>query len=513
MANIQTAATKQMYEQLCKMSPAEVHNMWKWFMRLTEVPRRSGYHVAIVNFLKKAAEELKVEWKIDAANNFVMKAPANAPEAKGVILQGHSDMVATPFPCDFHKWDEDPLKLQLDGDKLTACGTTLGADNGIGVACALALLENRDQFKHGPIEVLVTSDEETGLIGANKLDEKEGLVTGKYLINIDSEDWGIITVSSAGTATRWITAPVTYENAGDKHMTLELKLEGFKGGHSGVNINLYPANVNKWMSEIVFDMVRMAGARLVSMNGGHAHNAVPSSCVATVVVPTAQVAAAIERARLAFHSFMIRYANIETKEPKLLIKEVGAADANMQVLHHNCTLNMIHMVEQLPHGVFRYFGDASLPDLVETSQNLSRVIIPTKEDSKIAKFQCMARSAVDGYMDGIAKINEAIAVAHGAECEKENEDVGGWPADLSSRLLRELKDCYHKMEGSHAQTLAIHAGLENSVIMSKYPSLGLESVSIGPTIYNPHTPDEVLYVSTANKCYTLVKNVVDKLAN
>lgn len=210
---------------------------------------------------------------------------------------------------------------------------------------------------------------------------------------------------------------------------------------------------------------------------------------------------------------MMRHASIETKDPVLKITEVGATAADTQVLHHNSTLNCLHVIEQLPHGVFRYFGDASLPDLVETSQNLSRVVLPSKEDNKVAKFQLMARSAVDHYMAGIANINDAIAIAHGGHCEKENMDVGGWPADLSSRLLKEIKATYHDMEGAEPVCLAIHAGLENSVIMNKYPALGLESVSIGPTIHNPHSPDEVLFVSTANKCYDLVKKVLEKLSN
>jgi dipeptidase D len=482
-------------------------------MKLTEIPRRSEYHTQIVPFLKEVAAILKVDYKIDAGHNFCFKVPANTDCKLGVILQGHSDMVATPFPCDFHKWDEDPLKLLLDGDKLTADGTTLGADNGIGVACALALLEQRDSFKHGPIEVLVTSDEEIGLIGANQLVDKDALVTGKYLINIDSEDWGIITVSSAGTATRWLTIPLQYEKAGVDMTTLQLNMAGFKGGHSGVNINCYPANTNKWMGDIIFDMVRVSKARLVSFDGGHAHNAVPSTCKATVVVPTSEVARAIEHARLAFHSFMIRYATIETKDPVLKIVNVGATDAALDVLHHNCTLNMLHVVEQLPHGVFKYFEDASLPDLVETSQNLSRVIIPDAKNKNVAKFQCMGRSAVDNIMASIATISEAIAVAHGGTCEKENMDVGGWPAVLSSRLLTETKAAYKAMEGAEPQTLAIHAGLENSVIMSKFPQLALESISIGPTILNPHSPDEVLYVSTANKNYELVKNIVIALSS
>jgi dipeptidase D len=267
------------------------------------------------------------------------------------------------------------------------------------------------------------------------------------------------------------------------------------------------------MGDILFDMVRSSNARIVSINGGHAHNAVPSTARATVVVPTAEVARAIEHARLAFHSFMIRYATIETKEPQLKIVNAGATDAALEVLHHNCTLNMLHVIEQLPHGVFKYFEDASLPDLVETSQNLSRVIIPDAKDKKVAKFQTMARSAVDGIMASVATINEAIAVAHGGICEKENMDVGGWPAVLSSRLLTETKAAYKAMEGAEPQTLAIHAGLENSVIMSKFPHLALESISIGPTILNPHSPDEVLYVSTANKNYELVKNIVIALSH
>lgn len=231
-----------------------------------------------------------------------------------------------------------------------------------------------------------------------------------------------------------------------------------------------------------------------------------------MVVPACQADRAIERAKLTFHSFMLRYASIETKGPAIAVANKGAVPKDMQVMIHNSTWNLIHCIEQLPHGVFKYFSDAALPDLVETSQNLARANIPAAPGAKEAFFQTFARSAVDSYMAGIADINDKIAKAHGGKCVLEHDDVGGWPADMHSRLLTTMREQFKAMEGKEAECMAIHAGLENSVIMNKYPELQLESVSIGPTVLNPHTTYESMHVSTAIKCYELIKRTVEALA-
>nr|BAN42068.1 aminoacyl-histidine dipeptidase, putative [Entamoeba invadens] len=502
-----------MYNQLaalCKDEGSKVY--WKWFLALSEVPRRSGNRLPPSEWLISIIKMQGLEYKVDKERNIVCYVPASKgfEEKPSICIQGHYDMVGTVAAGVGHDFDKDPIKMKLEGNILSAQGTTLGGDDGTGVACGLAYIELRDKFQHPALECLFTADEEIGCLGAS------GLVTGemltdkcKYLINVDSEDWGEVTISSAGTAFRVGSVPVKYQEVPAGFKGIEITIEKFRGGHSGVDIQHQRANALKWVTDVIIhaqSLLRVNGNQyhIVSFQAGHAHNAIPSHAKVTIAVKECIADKVIEEIKANHEALTTLSLGTQPNKPELVMKKVDIA-AGTQVLNYVSTCNCLQLIEKLPHGVVKFSNDVE--GLVETSQSVAI----GKLDGDFFKVTIFARSSKDEDMLDLVKADGLIFKCHGATMVKAVDDACGWPADPNSHLLATLKDCYHKMFGGEMKTVAIHAGLENSIIMEKYKGLNLQSVSLGPSVIDVHTDKEHVFVDTASKLYALVIDVMEKI--
>eukprot|EP00033_Pygsuia_biforma_P000433 GCRY01000515.1.p1 GENE.GCRY01000515.1~~GCRY01000515.1.p1 ORF type:complete len:565 (+),score=178.49 GCRY01000515.1:160-1695(+) len=498
----------KIFKDLCEVSPKESHCMWKYLCAINEIPRGSGKTEKVRAWLQEIGAKLGAEVAVDKAGNVSLRVPASKGKESipSVIFQGHYDMVHTKSSTSTHNFDTDPIKMMIDPtdpSKLTADNTTLGADNGHGVACCLAIIENKDAFEHGPIECLLTKDEEIGLVGANALNPEEKIITdkAKYLVNIDSEEWGMICVSSAGTAQRQMKVKIEREPLTPDFAVIDGYLCDFMGGHSGVQIHEGNANATKWAVALMTHAG--ADARLIALDGGHAHNAIPSSVRFQIAVPTASVEEVMKKMEKEHAHLLETYKAAEIKIPKLELKKGEAKNSLTKVY----TQNVLSILNAIPHGVFRY--SLSVPGLVETSQNLC---IAKLHDTEF-EAQVFARSADNEMMKKAVDSFACLCKIHDAECSVMGDDTGGWPADVNSKLLKITKDTIKDLYKMDCEVGAIHAGLENSVIMNKFAALNLESISMGPTIQKPHTPDETVDIDSGSKVYVVAVEIAKRLAN
>jgi len=457
----------------------EPRALWARFDEIRRIPRPSKHEERIRQYVLDFAAEHGLETASDALGNVVVRVPASPgyEEAPVVILQGHLDMVCEKNADKAHDFMEDPIELVLEGDMLRADGTTLGADNGVAVAAGLALATDT-RVKHGPLELLFTLDEETGLTGARELDAS--MLTGKRLLNLDSEEDGVITIGCAGGRDTEIRLPVARE-AGTAGALLTIKASGMAGGHSGVDIHLGRANAIKALAEVL----GAAGGdlRVVSLSGGSAHNAIPREAVAVVLADSDSVnraAAAVEARLKEVHA---------STDPDLKI-EVTPAESGEHPMTLESTGTLVRLIDRVPHGVIAMSKD--IPDLVETSNNVAVV----KSTAEHVEVRCSSRSSVQAELDGTVDRLIGIATEHGAAAEA---DAGypGWQPNPDSPLLKTAIDVYEELYGEKPQVMAMHAGLECGIIGDRVP--GMDVISIGPTLKNPHSPSECVSVSSVKK--------------
>ena len=468
--------------------------IWRNFDALTQVPRPSGHLEKVQHMLLEFAARVGVEAFKDAAGNIVMRKPASPgmENRKGIILQAHMDMVPQKSNESTHNFETDPIQTYVDGEWVKAKGTTLGADNGIGVAAIMAVMEDKT-LVHGPVEGLITADEETGMFGANDL--PEGELNGDILLNLDSETWGKFVIGSAGGVD--ITATLEYKEVEtDKDdAAVKVVIKGLKGGHSGLEINEGRGNANKLMARFVHEAIAEYGARLATWHGGNMRNAIPFECETVLTLPKENVEALKEAVAEWCALFNNEYRTIE-ENIQFFVEDVEAPATQVP---EEIQDNLLDAIYGCHNGVLRMIP--VFPSVVETSSNLAFIDI----NGGHAYFKLLARSSRESMRDYIATTLESTFSMAGMKVEMSGE-YGGWDPNTDSEILQLLEKNYRELFNEDAIEQVDHAGLECSVILGKYPHLDV--VSLGPTMRSPHTTSERCLISTVAPFWELLKKTM-----
>ncbi len=466
--------------------------VWNNFHFLTQIPRPSGKKEEVSAALANYGRSLGLETIVDEIGNVVIRKPASPglENHPGVILQGHMDMVPQKNSDTVFDFEKDPIRAYVQDNKewVTADGTTLGADNGIGVATAMAILADKDVV-HPPLEAFFTVDEETGMYGAFAL--KGGLLQGKYLLNLDSESEGELYVGCAGGVDT--TATFTYEavDVEEGDIALRISLKGCKGGHSGCDIHLQRANAIKLLTRVLKDLVATQAARLVSIEGGSLRNAIPREAFATITIPQEAYDDAMDVIAEYEDLFIREFDGIEDNIT-LSAEEVECPKTE---LPEEVQDYLIHALTTCPHGVYRVIPE--MPDIVETSNNLA--MIQTEVDKVVV--YCLTRSSVESRKEELQSMIQSCFAIAGADVEFSGS-YPGWKPNLKSQLLAKMKEVYVSEFQSEPRIVIIHAGLECGIIGRNYPEM--QMISFGPTIEHPHSPDERVNIATVQKFYHYV---------
>lgn len=471
--------------------------VWNNFYELTRIPRPSKKEGKAVEYLYDFGKSLGLETIKDKTGNIIIRKPATPgmENRRGVILQGHIDMVPQKNADTVHDFEKDPIETIVDGEWVRAKGTTLGADNGIGVSMALSVLQS-DDLRHGPVEVLVTIDEETGMTGARGLEP--GVLKGDILINLDSETEGELYIGCAGGMDATVEIPYGTAAVPAGYSACALEVSGCQGGHSGMDIILYRANANKVLARVLLPLLRDHGVLLSSLEGGNMRNAIPREARAVILVPEgrmAEVEAHVSEMQAVVKS---EYA---VTDPQLSVA-VSGAGMPASCIEAQDALRCIRFLLVSPEGVQRMSDQ--MPGLVETSNNTA--IACTSEGKFVVKT--LMRSSVDSAKDLLADSIRAAAELAGGSAAFTG-GYSGWAPDSSSPILHVMKSVYEKLYGKTPAVLAIHAGLECGIVSGAYP--GLDMVSCGPTILSPHSPDERVNIASVEKCWNYLKAVLEAI--
>ncbi len=458
------------------------NGVWKNFYSLTQIPRPSKHEEKVVAFLKKFGEDLGLETVVDAIGNVIIRKPATPgyEDRKMVILQAHVDMVPQKNSDKVHDFEKDPIVTHIENGWVKADGTTLGSDNGLGAAAAMAVLEAKD-LEHGPIEALFTIDEETGMTGANQL--KPGFMKGDILLNMDSETEGELYVGCAGGADTVGTFHFTKEAVPADVTTYQLVVKGLKGGHSGMDINLGRGNANKIMNALMMMGYEKYGLRLSTINGGSLRNAIPRESFAIVVVPVDK--------KNDFEAFVKEYETIVKEEfgniePDVRVYAESAETAEF-IIDQKTQCGLMTAVAQHPNGVVALSKD--FEGTVETSSNMAIV----KTEGDIIYVASLQRSLVDAAKDKLSEQIRKVLANAGAEVETSGS-YPGWQPNINSPILNTMKETYKRLFNKEAKIMVVHAGLECGILGSKYPNWDM--MSFGPTLVHPHSPDEALNIDS-----------------
>ena len=463
----------------------------RWFEAISRIPRRSGDEARVRAWLQGWAAERGLGHRADAAGNLVIEVPATSgyEDAPGVILQGHMDMVCEKAKGSGHDFSQDPIRLVTDGDWLRADMTTLGADNGIGIALGLAVADAGD-VEHPPLELLFTVDEETGLTGARALEP--GFVRGRVLLNLDSEDEGVLTVGCAGGQSTQIRMAPAQGAVPREHVALRVTVGGLSGGHSGVDIHDQRANAIQALARALQALGGLGDLRLAAADGGTAHNAIPRDAEALVWLP-GEASDAAHRAIAALEAALrVEYARTD---PALAVSVTDAADASAMALTAADTRRLTDLLLALPHGVDR--RSPEIEGLVETSNNLATLTV-RDGDARILTSQ---RSSSMARLRLLTDRITATARLAGADAES-TAGYPAWTPNMDSPLLARCRALYEQLFGKPPVVEVIHAGLECGIIGARSP--GLDMISFGPTIQNPHSPAERLHLPSVAPVYTLL---------
>ena len=469
------------------MKNLQPQGLWSNFYDLTQIPRPSGQKEEVSAFLANYGRSLGLETIVDEIGNVIIRKPASAgyENHPGVILQGHMDMVPQKNNDTVFDFAKDPIEAYIDGEWVTAKGTTLGADNGIGVAAAMAILADKNVV-HPPLEVLVTVDEETGMYGAFALEG--GLLQGKTLLNLDSEAEGELYVGCAGgvdTTAKFAYTPVEVEE-GD--VAVKVSVTGCKGGHSGCDIHLQRANANKLLFRFLKEAVANYEARLASVEGGSLRNAIPREASAIITIPAEGLDEVMDLVAEFEDLFVAEYDGVEDNI-RLTAEQVECPATE---LPEDVQDFLIHAITACPHGVYRVIPE--MPDVVETSNNLAML----KTEDNCVTVYCLTRSSVESRKEELQEIIHSVFAMAGAEVEFSGS-YPGWKPNLKSHILEVMKQTYQENYGVEPRVIIIHAGLECGIIGRNYP--GMDMISFGPTIKYPHSPDERVNIATVAKFY------------
>jgi len=480
-----------MSNEIIKLEPKAV---WENFYKLTQVPRPSKKEEKIQAFMVNFGKSLGLVTEKDSVGNVLIRKPATKgmENRKGIILQGHLDMVPQKNSDTAHDFEKDPIDAFIDGEWVRARGTTLGADNGIGVASAMAVLAAKD-LVHGPIEAIFTCDEETGMTGAVGIKAK--WLKGDILLNMDSEEEGELYVGCAGG----INANIEFEYdeviVPDGVKPFKLVISGLKGGHSGLDISLGRGNANKLMIRFLKYATRELDVRLSDINGGGMRNAIPREACAIILVPddnVDQVKKAVKRYELIYQSELgaveptLSFTLEETEKPKSMIEERVQDD-------------LIDSVYGCPNGVIRMAD--GMAGMVETSTNLSTV----KSQKGVIFVKCLLRSSVETAKEDLVEQVDSVFALGGAMVSFDG-GYPGWKPNMDSQILKQMKDIYQNKFGKTPAVLGIHAGLECGIWGAVYPAWDM--ISFGPTMRSPHSPDERVNIPSVLKFWDFLCEVL-----
>lgn len=484
------------------MTMSEIKNLkpeciWRNFDALTQVPRPSGHLEKVQQFLLDFAKNTGVEAFKDEAGNIVMRKPATPgmENRKTVILQAHMDMVPQKEKTSTHNFETDPIQTYIDGEWVRAKGTTLGADDGLGVAAIMAVMEAKD-LKHGPIEALITADEETGMYGANGL--PGGELEGEILLNLDTEQEGELIIGSAGGVD--ITATLDYQEAeSDKtDAAVKITIKGLKGGHSGLEICEGRGNANKMMVRIVREAIAEDEACLASWHGGNMRNAIPREAEVVLTLPKENVEDLKAIVAEYKETFNNEYKGIES-DIEVVAEDVALPE---MIVPQEIQDNLVDAIYAAHNGVWRYIP--TMPEIVETSSNLAIVDI----DGGKAAIKILARSSSETMKEDLSTSLESCFNMAGMKVEFSGA-YGGWDPNTDSELIKVMRNIYKNLFNEEPTVQVVHAGLECSIIQSKYP--GLDICSFGPTLLSPHTPTERAHWPSTTKFWDLLVKTLEEI--
>ncbi|MCF6269554.1 MAG: aminoacyl-histidine dipeptidase [Melioribacteraceae bacterium] len=472
--------------------------VWEYFYEITQVPRPSKKEEKIRAHVRNFANTNSFEFVEDSVGNIVIKVPAtpgyeNAPT---IVIQGHLDMVCEKNKGTEHDFDNDPIKIYRDGDWITAEGTTLGADNGIGVAAGMAAATDPSVI-HGPLELLCTIDEETGMTGVNAL--QPGFITGKTLLNLDSEEDGAFYVGCSGGQDTRGYFNLDYRESNKELTSYDLMLTGLKGGHSGLDVANGRANAIRLLAQLLNRIEAEVDYELSAISGGSLRNAIPRESEATLLINPADEGKVKEIADRFIADTLLEF-NVNDPGLKILFNK---KDSNAEkVFTKEFVTNLIKVLLAAPHGITAMSPD--IPGLVETSTNLATLGII---DNQLV-IGTSQRSAIDSAKWHVSNMVKAIFELGGADRVDTGDGYPGWQPNMDSELLKVAKEVYSEINNSEPEIKAIHAGLETGLLGAKYP--GIDMISFGPTIEGAHSPDERLHIKATAKFYELVKAILLK---
>ena len=474
-------------------------NVFRFFSEINEIPRPSKHEEKMIAYLRKFGEDRGLETIVDNTGNvLIRKSATKGYESSPVItLQSHMDMVCDKLAGHEIDFMNEPIKTYVDGDWLTAEGTTLGADDGIGCAMELAILD-ADDIKHGPIECLFTVDEETGLTGANNLDGD--MLSGKMLINLDSEDEGLFYVSCAGGKTTTATYKYNKVEAPQGLFFLRATIDGLTGGHSGDDINKKRANAAKILARFLYTQQQKRELFLVSFNSGKLHNAIPREGEIIFAVPFADK----EDVRAEWNIFCSEV------EEEFIVTEKNMnfsmeSSSPAHIVPQTVSRNIIMALQAVHHGVFSVVQDLSLGNLTETSSNLAAI---KTEDTQMM-INTSQRSSVMSNLTNMVNTVTAVFQLAGADDIVYSDGYPAWKMNPNSKIRETAKECYVRLFGNEPKIIGIHAGLECGLFSERYPHLDM--LSIGPTMRGVHSPDEKLYIPSVKKVYDLVLEILKNI--
>lgn len=472
----------------------EPHNVWKYFTEITQIPRPSKHEEQIIEYLKLFAVNHNLEYKTDETGNVLIAKNASygLDSRPAIAMQAHMDMVCEKNGDVEFDFLTEPIKAYVENDFVKAKGTTLGGDNGIGMAMMLAILAS-DNIVHPAIECLFTVDEETGLTGAFALGKD--FFKSKTLINLDSEDDGVIFIGCAGGVDTTAGFVLETEQSPAGYFSFKVRVAGLKGGHSGDDINKGLGNANKILNRYLWELNRKTDLRIGYIDGGNLRNAIAREAEAVVMVPYEKK----EFVRVELNCFINDIENeLKKTEPQLHIS-LESCDAPQSVFSEKLTNRLLNAIYACPHGVVAM--SAEMPGLVETSTNLASVKI--NNDTLVVTTS--QRSSVESSKYDIANQVEAVFLLAGAEVTH-GDGYPGWQPDLSSKILKVAENAYQHLYAEKPVVRAIHAGLECGLFLKKYP--GLDMISIGPQMYGVHSPDERLSISSTQKCWNWLLEIL-----
>lgn len=481
-----------MNEEIRKLAPEQV---WNKFSDLNAVPRPSKKEEKVRAFMKDFGKSLELETLEDKVGNVVIKKPASSgmENKKTVVLQGHLDMVTQKNNDVNHDFDTEGIEMYVDGDWVRAKGTTLGADNGLGVAAIMAILESKE-IQHPPIEALFTIDEETGMTGAKYLDEN--ILSGHILLNLDTEEDDEIDIGCAGGVDITASKRFKEEKPKPNSKAFVLKLTGLSGGHSGMDIHKGLGNANKLMNRVLYAGNQKAEVQLACTNGGGLRNAIPRESTVELFVEKSKADDFQKAVEAEIEAISNEYATLE-ENLKITISEIEIPE---KVASVELSTKLIQAIAAAHNGVYRMSPD--IDDLVETSNNVARVEV---RNGKI-EVQCLTRSSVESNKQDLTNSLTAVFELAGFEVKTSGE-YPGWKPNPDSEILKVVDGIYKDLHGEKARVVACHAGLECGILLEHYPNM--DAVSFGPTIRGAHSPDERASISSTQKFWKFLLEVLE----